>query len=183
MQRIEALPVDTDLQPAAELFGEIKKQMGGVPNIFRTIGNSPAALEGFLSFSGALGKGKLSGAERELIALAAAGANNCDYCASAHTTVGGMQGLDKAEMSAALAGGDLEGRKGALTAITHKIVTQRGELSDADIAEFKAAGFDSSDLVEVIANTALNLFTNYFNHIAATEIDFPVVSTKEAVAA
>lgn len=178
MQRIEALSPDTDSQPIATLFAAVKEQMGGVPNILRTMGHSPTAVEAYLGFSGALGKGKLSAGEREIIALATAGSNACDYCASAHTAVGGMAGLDKADMDSALNGGALEGRNGALAEISRKIVNNRGNLTDADIAAFEAAGFDKGDLIEVIANVAANIFTNYFNHIAATEIDFPVVKTR-----
>ena len=183
MQRIEALSPDTDAQPIATLFAAVKEQMGGVPNILRTMGQSPVAVEAYLAFSSALGNGKLTAAEREIIALATAGANGCDYCASAHTAVGGMAGLDKADMESALNGAALDGRNGALAEISRKITVSRGNLTDADIAAFEAAGFDKSDLIEVIANVSANLFTNYFNHIAATEIDFPVVSTKAAEAA
>ena len=183
MQRIEALSPDTEEQPIATLFGAVKEKMGGVPNILRTMGHSPVAVEAYLGFSGALGNGKLSAGEREIVALAVAGSNTCDYCASAHTAVGGMAGLDKADMEKALNGGELEGRNGALATISRKIVESRGNLSDADIAAFEAAGFDKGDLIEVVANVAANIFTNYFNHIAATEIDFPVVTTKAAEAA
>ena len=183
MQRIEALSPETDAQPIATLFAAVKEQMGGVPNIIRTMGHSPVAVEAYLGFSGALGNGKLSAGEREIIALATAGANACDYCASAHTAVGGMAGLDKAEMERALVGGELEGRNGALADIARKIVDGRGNLTDADIAAFEAAGFDKGDLIEVTANVAANIFTNYFNHIAATEIDFPVVNARPVEAA
>ena len=83
-------------------------------------------------------------------------------------------------MQQVIAGGDLPGSDGAIVTLTRKSVNQRGVLSDADIAAFYAAGFDEGHLVELIAVTALNIFTNYFNHIAATEIDFPVVSTRAA---
>ena len=63
----------------------VKKQLGSVPNLFRVIANSPAALEGYLGLSGALGKGALDARTRERIALAVAESNGCGYCLSAHT--------------------------------------------------------------------------------------------------
>ena len=58
--------------PAAShgLLEAVNKQLGVVPNMFRMVGNSPAALEGYLSLMGALGKGELSAPTRERIALA-----------------------------------------------------------------------------------------------------------------
>ncbi|QUL38983.1 carboxymuconolactone decarboxylase family protein [Erythrobacter sp. JK5] len=180
MQRIEALSLETSNDELNELFGAIRQKMGGVPNILRTMAQSPAALKAYLGFSAAIETGRFTGQQRELAALAAASENSCDYCASAHTAVGQMVGLDQADMQQVVAGGDLAGKDGAIVALTRKIVNQRGVLSDADIQAFRDAGFDDGHLVELVALSAHNIFTNYFNHIAATEIDFPVVPTKVA---
>lgn len=180
MQRISALPLDTDDATVAGLFEAIRGKMGGVPNILRTMAQSPAALEAYLGFSGAIGSGRFTDAQRELAALAAAGENGCDYCASAHSALGKMAGIAQTDMDQVLVGGELAGADGAIVTLTRKIVDHRGVLSDADIEAFYAAGFDQGHLVELVALTALNIFTNYFNHIAATEIDFPVVTTRAA---
>lgn len=180
MQRIQSLTPDTADAAVSPLFDAIRKKMGGVPNIMRTMAQSPAALEAYLGFSGAVEGGRFTAAQRELVALAAAGENNCDYCASAHSALGKMAGIKQSEIQQVVAGGDIDGTNGAIVTLTRKIVSQRGVLSDAEIEAFYAAGFDQGHLVELIAVTALNIFTNYFNHIAATEIDFPVVSTRAA---
>ncbi|WP_428028012.1 carboxymuconolactone decarboxylase family protein [Altererythrobacter sp.] len=180
MQRIPALPLDTTDEAVSSLFNAIRQKMGGVPNILRTMAQSPAALEAYLGFSGAIGNGRFTAAQSELAALAAAGENSCDYCASAHSALGKMAGLDQPDMQQVIAGGNLDGGDGAIVTLTRQILNQRGVLSDADVEAFYAAGFDEGHLVELIALTALNIFTNYFNHIAATEIDFPVVSTRAA---
>lgn len=180
MQRIAAVPLNTTDEAVAPLFEAIRKKMGGVPNIMSTMARSPAALEAYLGLSGALSNGRFSASQRELIALAAAGENRCDYCASAHTALGKMAGLDQADMQAVVAGGELADSNGAIVTMVRKIVNQRGVIADTEIEAFFAAGFDAGHLVELIAATAMNIFTNYFNHIAATEIDFPVVSTAAA---
>ena len=180
MQRIFALPLDTSDATVAELFKAIRAKMGGVPNIMRTMAQSTAALEGYLALSAALGGGRFTDGQRELAALASAGENSCDYCASAHSALGKMAGLDQADMQQVIAGGELEGSDGQIVRTMRRIVSQRGVLSDADLEEFYSAGFDEGHLVELVGLAALNIFTNYFNHIAATEIDFPVVSTKAA---
>lgn len=180
MQRIPAVPLNTTDEEVAPLFEAIRKKMGGVPNIMSTMAQSPAAIEAYLGLSGALGNGRFSAGQRELIALAVAGENRCDYCASAHTALGKMAGLEQADMQAVVAGGELADSNGAIVTMVRKIVNQRGVIADTEIEAFYAAGFDAGHLVELIAATAMNIFTNYFNHIAATEIDFPVVSTAAA---
>ncbi|MSR64085.1 MAG: carboxymuconolactone decarboxylase family protein, partial [Planctomycetes bacterium] len=49
----------------------------------------------------------------------------------------------------------------------------RGLVSASDLAAVRAAGFGDDAIAEVVANVALNLFTNYFNHVAGTAVDFP----------
>jgi alkylhydroperoxidase family enzyme len=64
-----------------------------------------------------------------------------------------------------------------------RVVERRGRVEDADLAEVRGAGFDDGQVFELVASTALNVFTSYLNHVAETEIDFPVVRASVAKAA
>ena len=52
---------------------------------------------------------------------------------------------------------------------------QQGNLSQADLNTAHAAGIDDGLVLEVVVNVAFNVLTNYTNHVAETDIDFPVV--------
>ena len=80
--------IETSRAASQPLLQAVKKQLGMVPNLFRLVGNSPAALEGYLGLNGALAKGALEAPTRERIALAVAEVNGCDYCLSAHSYIG-----------------------------------------------------------------------------------------------
>ncbi len=181
MARIEPLTIDNAPQPAADILSAIKGKIGMVPNIYAAMAHSPASLSAKLAFDEAFGKSSLSPAVKEQLALAIAGANSCDYCASAHTAIGKGAGLDESELGSNLAGNASDPKVQALLTLAKNIVTTQGNLSDDQVAQARDAGVTDAELVEVIATVAINIFTNYFNHIAATDIDFPVVST-EAVA-
>ena len=155
------------------LFDAVQRQFGAVPNIFRTLGNSPAALQAFLDFLGGLSQGELNAAQREQIALACAATNQCDYCAAAHSALGRGAGLDQAEIDKNLAGRASDPASAALISFTRQVVQERGHIDAAQVDALRAAGFSNAAVVEAIANIAANLFTNYFNHIADTEVDFP----------
>ena len=107
MTRI-ATPDSIDSSPVTSqpMLEAVQRQLGSVPNLFRVVGNSPAALEGYLGLNGALGKGKLEAKTRERIALAVAELNGCDYCLSAHSYLGkNLAKLDDAEIAANREGG------------------------------------------------------------------------------
>ena len=178
-----AIPTSIETAPSASqaLLQAVKKQLGIVPNLFRVVSNSAAALEGYLGLSGALGKGKLPAPTRERIALAVAEINGCDYCLSAHTYLGkNLAHLDDAEMTANRSGASNDPTADAAVRFAAKVVQARGRVSDDDVRAVKAAGYDDAQVIEIVQHVALNIWTNYVNLVAETEIDFPVVTAREA---
>ncbi len=173
-----ATPPSTEASPEASqpLLAAVQKQLGVVPNLFRLIGSSPAALEGFLGLSGALGKGRLDVKTRNRLALAVAEANGCDYCLSAHSYLGkNVAKLDDAEMAANREGSSSDARAAAAVRFAQQVVRARGHVTDAELQAVKAAGYDDAQVVEIVLHVVLNTLTNYVNEVAKTEIDFPVV--------
>jgi len=159
----------------------VKKQLGVAPNLFRMVGTSPAALEGYLGMFGALGKGALPAPTRERIALAVAEINACNYCLSAHTYLGkNLAGLDDAEMTANRNGGSNDPKADAAVRFAAKVARERGHVSEQDFRAVKAAGYDDAQIIEIVQHVALNTWTNYINVVAETEIDFPVVAARKA---
>src|SRR5271165_7181567 len=173
MSRFVQISPETATGKAKELLDAVKSKLGLVPNMTRAMANSPAVLEGYLALSGALGKGSLSAKKREQIALAVGQANNCDYCLAAHSAIGKMVGLSAEQILDSRRGTAVEPETDQLIRFARKLVDEQGRVSDADIADIRAAGFDDDAIAEVVAGVALNIFTNYFNHVAGTDIDFP----------
>jgi uncharacterized peroxidase-related enzyme len=182
MSRINT-PASIEAAPAAArpLLEAVKKQIGSVPNLFRVIANSPAALEGYLGLNGALAKGSLDARTRERIAIAIAEINGCGYCLSAHTYIGkNVAKLDDAEITANRSGTSNDPKADAAVRFAVRVANARGHVGNADVAAVKAAGFDDAQIVEIVLHVSLNTLTNYVNEVAKTEIDFPVVALRSA---
>jgi len=163
------------------LLEAVNKQLGVVPNIFRLISTSPQALEGYLSLSGALGKGALPSATRERIALAVAEVNGCNYCLSAHTYLGkNLAHLDDAEITANRGGASNDPKADAAVRFAAKVARDRGHVSEGDLSAIKLAGYSDARVIEIVLHVALNTWTNYFNEVFKTDIDFPVVEARKA---
>jgi uncharacterized peroxidase-related enzyme len=162
------------------LLDAVEKQLGVVPNLFRLVGSSPAALEGYLGLNGALAR-TLDAKTRERIALAVAQANGCDYCLSAHTYLGlNLAKIDDAEIALNRAGHSSDAKADAALIFARKVLDARGRVSDADLAAVRLAGFSEPQVIEIVASVALNVLTNYVNNVAETDIDFPVVLSAQA---
>ncbi|MGA2843423.1 MAG: carboxymuconolactone decarboxylase family protein [Steroidobacteraceae bacterium] len=176
-------PATIDAAPAASrpLLEAAKKRLGSVPNLYRLVANSPAALEGFLNLSGSLDKGTLPAPMRERIALAVAEIDGSNYCLSAHSIFGKNRAkLDESEINANRDGRSNDPKADAAVMFAAKIARERGHISDADIRNVKEAGYDDAQVIEIVGHVALNVFTNYINLVAQTDIDFPVVTARKA---
>ena len=178
MSRLPIPATINDAPAAAQpLLEAVKKQLGSVPNLFRLVSTSPAALEGYLGLSGALAKGKLPPATRERIALAVAEINGCNYCLSAHTYLGkNLAKLDDAEIAANRGGVSNDPKADAAVRFAAKVAHARGHVADEDVRAVKLAGYDDAQVIEIVQHVALNTWTNYINEVAKTVIDFPAVT-------
>jgi uncharacterized peroxidase-related enzyme len=182
MSRIPTPATIEDAPAAARpMLEAVKKQFGVVPNLFRLVSNSPAALEGYLGLSDALGKGRLPAQTRERIALAVAEINGCDYCLSAHTYLGrNLAKLDDAEITANRSGASNDPKADAAVRFAAKIAHARGHVGEDDLGAVRMAGYDDAQVIEIVLHVALNTWTNYINEVAKTDIDFPVVIARAA---
>jgi len=176
MTRLTALNPEEVTGKTKDLFNAVQAKLGVVPNMMRTMGNSPAVLEGYLNLSGALSHGKLSAKTGELIALAVSESNSCDYCLAAHTFIG--EKLVKADpevLHNARTGNSADEKTAGILQFAKTLISKNGLVNDQDVAAVRNAGATDAEISEVIAHVGLNVFTNYFNNTANTEIDFPVV--------
>ncbi|KRB54356.1 carboxymuconolactone decarboxylase family protein [Flavobacterium sp. Root186] len=178
MTRLTALNPDEVTGKTKDLFNAVQSKLGVVPNMMRTMGNSPAVLEGYLNFSGALSHGKLSAKTGELIALAVSESNSCDYCVAAHTFIGGkLLKTDAQVLQDARKGNSADAKTEAILQLAKTLISKNGLVNNEDVNKAKNAGVSDAEIAETVAHVALNVLTNYFNNTANTEIDFPEVSS------
>jgi uncharacterized peroxidase-related enzyme len=178
MSRLNAVDYATSQGQVKQLLDAVKAKLGVVPNLMKTVAQSPAALAGYLGFNGALQEGSLSPKLREQIALEAAEYNGCEYCLSAHTLLGKHAGLTPEEISGARDGSSADAKTQAALTLVRQILKSRGRVADAEVAAARSAGFSEGDIAEIVGHVALNVFTNYFNNLAGTPVDFPVVKPR-----
>lgn len=172
--------LDTQHSPSASqpLLEQIHRAFGATPNMFKAVSNSPAALQSMWAAFGALDKGTIGALLGEQIAVAIANRNRCEYCLAAHTVLGQNAGATAAQMGEAQVGRSADARTAAALDFALKVVEQRAQVSEADVAALRAAGFSDEQVVEILAHVALNLFTNYVNVAFDVPVDFPKVALK-----
>lgn len=168
---IEAAP-----EGARTALEAVSRQLGSVPNLFRVVAGSPAALGGLLGLESAATKGRLGARTLERIALAIAEVNACGYCLSAHTYLArNLVKLDDAEITANRHGASNDPQAAAAVRFAVQVAQERGHVSDTQVTAVRTAGFDDAQIVEIVQAVVLNTYTNYINEVARTEVDFPAI--------
>jgi uncharacterized peroxidase-related enzyme len=175
MSRLFNQPVSEATGHAAQLFTAIKGAIGKVPNAYAVVGNnSPVALEAALNLDAALRKSSLSAKEIEVVKLAVSQDAQCDYCLAAHSMMAGKIGLG-ADVIKNVRHGNPSGdaKFDALATFVHTVVTTSGDVPGAVVIAVKEAGYSDAQIVDTLLAIASITFTNLFNRVNVTELDFP----------
>ena len=173
MSRIKQLATENATDRGRTMLDAVRHKLGLVPNMTRAMANSAAVLDGYLQFSGALSRGALPAKVREQLSLAVAEANGCDYCLAAHSPIGKTVGLTAEQVQDSWAGTAVDPKADALIRFALQVLETRGRVGDAALTDVRQADFDDAAIAEVVAHVALDVFTNYFNNLAHTDVDFP----------
>ena len=160
------------------IFDTLKKTVGFVPNLFATYAYSDTALDNYLNFSNA--KTSLSGKEKEVVNLAVSQVNGCDYCLSAHTAIGKMNGFSDPQILELRAGNaSFDTKLNALAKLAKNITESRGNTDAIILENFFSVGYTKGNLIDVISLVGDKTISNYINNTTRIPIDFPVVQSLE----
>ncbi|HTV42070.1 MAG TPA: carboxymuconolactone decarboxylase family protein [Candidatus Sulfotelmatobacter sp.] len=169
------------LTPLAEC-GQLPKELDDLPNALRgpdnnvtnfvkLLARSKASLAAYMRAEEALAHGMLTAPQREKIALVVAEINGSNYCLKTHQINGRNAGLSDAEIRAARQAKSSDPKTEAMLRLAEDLVLQRGEVGDMDFSAIRRAGVSDAEIIEVLANVTLNIFTNYLNIMARTDLD------------
>jgi len=175
MPRLHTIDLTEATGRAAELFGAVKASVGKVPNSYIGIGaNSPVALEAVLSLEASLKRSSLSAIDIEVVKLVVSQTTGCDYCLAAHTLLGKKLGLHR-EAILALRQGKPSGdaRNDALAKFVLRLLTSSGTIPADLVTQVRQAGVTDAQIVDLTMAVASIAFTNLFNRINDTKLDFP----------
>jgi len=175
MTKIKTIKPEVASEAAKGIMEMINKKLGRVPNMYQVMANSPAVLEAYVKFNGALSGGTLGNKMAELIALATAEANTCSYCLSAHSFFGTKVGLSEEQMLEGRTFHSQDEKMNAGLLFAKKLLDNPKEISSADIEPLRNVGYSDGDILEIVANVIRNIFTNYINIISETDVDWPVI--------
>ncbi|KAB2917713.1 MAG: carboxymuconolactone decarboxylase family protein [Bacteroidetes bacterium] len=157
------------------IFENLEKQIGFLPNLFAYIGHSPNALQSSLAYQQGNAKGAFNIKQREVVNLAVSQVNNCQYCLSAHTVLGKMNGFSEEEILQLRAGTHPDEKLNTIALLSAEIQRTHGHPEQTLLDKFFALGYNEAALVDLVALVADKVFANYINNIVQTPIDFPAV--------
>lgn len=180
MPRLNVIQPEHATDPVKQIYDDVTAKMGKVANIFQGMANSPAALRAYLSMSAALAEGELSPEDREIVYLAVSENNGCHYCVSAHSMLAKRAGLSDDETLAARQFHSSDEKRAALLDFIRQVIATKGFVKDEDIRAVRQAGYSDGQIAEAIGYIGLATYSNLFNHVHDTPLDFPPAQRLES---
>jgi len=182
---VKEFSVPTKAEVSADnqaIFNNLEKGLGFVPNIYAYFAKSETALASFLASQNR--KSTLSNKEKEVINIAASQINGCNYCLSAHTAIGKMNGFTNEQILEIRTGNaSFDSKLDALAKFAASVVNNRGRATAESKEAFFAAGFSEANLVDVVFVIGEITITNFTHNLTGFTIDFPLAPELEAVVA
>lgn len=157
-----------------EIFDKTQKGLGFVPNMYKGMGNNPALLDAYTyAYNTFRANSGFSPVEQEVVFLSVAYENNCEYCMAAHSFVGDMMTKVPTEVTDAIRDGKQipDAKLAALSKLTRSLTATRGNVSQAEVDEFLAAGYTEVHVLGIIAGIGAKTLSNYSNHITNPIVD------------
>jgi uncharacterized peroxidase-related enzyme len=174
MTTFEVHSVETAPPKAQPVLTALQKQLGMIPNLAAAMAESPQLLEGFTAIRKLFYSGSFSPAEIQVLALTNAYENGCRYCMALHSTFALQEGVSKESVDALRQGcSPLEVKLSVLSDFSRKLIQKRGNVSEADLEFFQAAGFTKAQALEVVLGIAVSILPNYAHHLTQCPVDEP----------
>lgn len=175
MSRVTVQTVDSAPEESRVELKALEQKFGKVLNIHGAMASSPVVLQSYVALQQVIGDyGTFDARTREAIALAVGNVDECTYCQSAHTMGAKAAGLTE-EQTVAVRNGqvDFDDKLAALLQVAREATANKGNVGNGTWQSALDAGWTTEELTELSTHVALNLFTNYFNHMVETDLDIP----------
>lgn len=173
MPRLPLRTIEDAPEEAKPRLEAAEKNNGFLPNLVRLLANAPIALETYQTVSAINGRASLSLPEREAVQITAAATHGCGFCVAGHTAIADKKArLDAGVISALRDRTEVpDARLDAVARFTEAVIASRGAVSDAELAAFKAAGFDDQAALEVVLGVSLATLCNFANNLGQPDLN------------
>ncbi len=171
---LPTLGLDAENEQAKELLAAAKKEMGMIPTMYGNMANFPDLLATYRFGYAALRKNSsFTSAEVEVVFLSISFVNQCEYCMAAHSFLADVaSNVPKDVTDAIRAGFPIADKKlESLSEFTKTMVTKKGNPTPEDVEKFLAAGYNETQILEIILAISVKIISNYSNHIFHTVPD------------
>lgn len=143
-----------------------------IPGLHGVLAGSPQILQAYQTLHELFTQSSFNEEELTVVWQAINVEHSCHYCVPAHTGIAKMMKVDENITEALRNETPLESSKlEALRTMTLAIVKNRGNVTQADLDAFYAAGYQEKHVLDIILGLSQKTISNYTNHIANTPVD------------
>jgi AhpD family alkylhydroperoxidase len=127
---------------------------------------APTLLRSFFAVREIYAQGTLTSLEIQVLSLANAIENGCEWCVAFHSAMALRTGLSEPALAALRSGEPAgEARLDALIQLTRRMIANRGKVGEEELRAFEAAGFSRAQALEVVLGSGFSVMANFAGHL------------------
>lgn len=173
MKRIDTVASGTTSPEVEEIFQEIKKAFGMIPNLFKTYAHHPPLLEAnWHKVKRVMMEGALSRKTKEAIALLVSKDNDCKYCVAAHSgalKAIGVSAEEVGRIETDLEQADFIDKERALIRFSRKANQAANDVTDEEFLAVRDTGASDAEIIEALG--VMEVFTAFNKFLDALEVE------------
>ena len=164
--------IDSAPEAARPSLETLQNAFGMIPNIAGVMATSPVLIDCLVGLFGKVHGGSFTEEQIQIVLLTDAVVNASQWAVAFHSSLALQQGIDAADVDAIRAGRLPSNAKlAALSTLARTLIEKRGHVTQQEMTQFLEAGFDSNQLLEVIAIVAASTITNYTATLTNTPLE------------
>ena len=177
MSRYPIHTIESAPEPSRPALEGLQQNFGRIPNLAATMATAPPLINSFVAAFANFHGSSFDDADKQVLLLTNAVTNRCAWAVAFHSTLALGAGVPADDVTS-IRDGALPStpRLVALSRLTRTIIEQRGHLADDDVDQFVAAGFNDTDVLEVIAGVAVSTMANYAGNVTHPPLEDPFLA-------
>ncbi len=177
MSRVQLVQVEDANGKAKEVFEDIQRSFGMVPNVFKAYALRPDILEAqWNKVKAVMQEGDLPPDLKQMIAVVVSKANECQYCVNSHSAALAMMGMSQQQIRQLiddLEAADIPAGTAQVLKLAVKSTKAPRSITNREMEDLKRLGYSDSQVVEIFSVAALFTAFNKFLDTLQITVDFP----------
>jgi alkylhydroperoxidase family enzyme len=172
MKRFPVHTIESAPEKSKQGLQGLQNKFGFVPNVAATMAESPVLMNAFIGAFMSFHGSAFSESEKQVLLLTNAATLRSPWTVAFHSTMALQEGVPASDVEAIRSHRlPSDCKYAALSGLAKALIERRGQVADADVAAFTAAGYSETQVLDVINGIGISTMAAITGNLAGTPVE------------